>query len=78
MFDIANGASDCEALVEQLPMNTLSRTLREAVFIRLPNDGWRSYFNPFYECCRYFNVVSDKFYYGMCKQTFKCRIKAIG
>lgn len=43
MFDIVNGASDCEALVGQLPTNTLSRTLREAVFIRLPNDGWTAH-----------------------------------
>ena len=77
MFDVVNGLTDCGALVALLPANTLSRTLRDAYFISLPNDGWRSFYNPFYECCKCFNVVSDKFCYGMTKLNFKHRIKSV-
>lgn len=77
MFDVVNGVTDCEALKALLPANTLSRTLRDAEFIRLPNDGWRSFYNPFYECCKCFNVVSDKKFHGMTKLNFKHRIKRL-
>ena len=78
MFDIVNGCSDCEALTSMLPLHAPARTFREMDLLIVPNDGHRSFFNPFYECCKCFNSVTDKFDYGMSKFSFKNRIRGLG
>ena len=78
LFDVVNGNSDCQALIALLPPRAPERSRRGDVLFRIPNDGWRSYFNPYCECCKCFNSVCDKFTNGMSKLSFKNRIKGLG
>lgn len=52
IFDLLQGNIECSPLLAMLNIHAPSRTLREHDFLRLPNDGHRSFFNPFVECCR--------------------------
>lgn len=75
VFDVLQGNIECSSLVAALPIHAPSRILREYEFLRIPNDGHRSFFNPLVECCRLFNSAYDMFDFSISKIMFKNRLR---
>lgn len=75
IFDLLQGNINCSSLLAAVPIHAPTRSLREFEFLRIPNYGHRTFFNPFVECCRLFNDVYYVFDFNVSKTMFKDRIR---
>lgn len=73
IFDLLTNRLDCEALTQRLNVYVPPRRLRhDPSLLRIPaHQTAYGHNQPFDVCCRLFNVVSDRFVFGMSKSSFK-------
>ena len=75
IFDLLENNVDSPELLSQLRFNVPPRITRRTEFFR--PAMYRTVFaqnNPFYVCCRNFNIVSESYVFSMTKTNFRSRI----